>query len=232
MSNANRQLDKLVEKLKAAHAENLVSVVLYGSAAIEKQANKNILVVLERITPADLKLAHSIARRWCALGNPMPLYFTREEIENSSDVFPIEFIDMSRMRRVLLGPDPFDRLQISTQNLRHQLEYELRGKLIRLRQLYIPASHNSRRLARLMSDSLNSFAVLFRHLLWMRGVEATADKKACVMKLSELLGLDEKVFLRIFKYADEEETPLEAQTEAVFAAYLVQIEKVIESVDR
>jgi hypothetical protein len=139
---------------------------------------------------------------------------------------------MSQVRHVLYGKDPFDGLDIPTQNLRHQIEYELRAKLLRLRRLYIPASRNANQLARLMADSLDNFAVLFRHVLVMLGKEASFNKLECVMRLADELKLDKKVLVRIFEYAPDEEVWLESETNETFAKYLAQIEKVIEVVDR
>lgn len=229
------QLNEMIGKLNDAHGENLKSVVIYGSAAASAEAGKdrpkNLLVVLDEITPEDLHSAHPVAEWWRAQGNPVPIYFTSREIKDSSDVFPMEFIDMSRSRRVLHGSDPFERLEVPTYNLRHQLEYELRGKLLRLRTVYISVAENPDRLARLMSDSLESFAILFRHALGVLGVDAPYDKRECVLKLVEVLKLDRAVFLRIFEYAADEEIWLEAETRQTFAGYLVQIERVIDAID-
>jgi hypothetical protein len=225
-----------VEKLTEAHGENLNAVVLYGSALsggqLDDERPKKVLVVLDQIAPADLKAAHEVAEWWRLQGNPLPVYFTSEEIADSSDVFPIEFIDMSQARHVLSGKDPFEGLEIPTQNLRHQLEYELRAKLLRLRRLYIPASRNANQLARLMAQSLDDFAVLFRHVLVMLGKEAPFDKRECVVRLADELKLDKKVFARVFEYSVDEEVWLESETNETFANYLGQIERVIEAVDR
>ena len=230
------ELTELIERLSEAHKNNLISVVLYGSAVVGEQlddeAPKKVLIVVKHITPPDLKVAHEVAEWWRLEGNPPPVYFTSEEIEDSSDVFPIEFIDMSQVRHVVYGKDPFERLDIRTHNLRHQLEYELRGKLIRLRTLYIPASQNPNRLSQLMANSLDSFAVLFRHVLAMLGKDAPFEKRDCVMKLANALKLDKQVFKRVFDYAADDELWLETETNDTFASYLIQIERVIAAVDK
>jgi hypothetical protein len=230
------KLNEFVEDLRKAHGDNLTAVVLYGSALVDDHLDedepKNILVVLGRIMPGDLKAAHDLAEQWRMQGNPLPVYFTRREMVDSSDVFPIEFIDMSRHRLVLQGDDPFVGLEIPTHNLRHQLEYELRGKLIRLRTLFIPASHNPNRLARLMVDSLDSFVILFRHVVEMLGGKASFDKRECLMELADRLKLDKRVCTRIFAYEADEEIWLEAETNETFAAYLLQIERVIDAVNQ
>jgi hypothetical protein len=230
------ELSELVERLSEAHKDNLISVVLYGSAAVgvrlDDDAQKKVLIVVKHIRPSDLKVAHEVAEWWRLEGNPPPVYFTSQEMEDSSDVFPIEFIDMSQVRQVIYGKDPFERLDIPTHNLRHQLEYELRGKLIRLRTLYIPAAQNPNRLSQLMANSLDSFAVLFRHVLMMLGEDAPFEKRDCVMKLAAALKLDKQVFARIFDYDDDNDLWLEAETNETFGGYLLQIERVIEAVDK
>ncbi|HKV39049.1 MAG TPA: hypothetical protein VJX67_07540 [Blastocatellia bacterium] len=236
------QLEQFVEDLKEAHGGNLFSVVLYGSggksngglsSAPETKGGHRLLVVLNRIAPADLKRVRSLIQKWNAGGNPIPVYFTHEEIDDAADVFPIEFIDMSEARRVLAGKDPFAALTVPSHNLRHQVEYELRSKLIRLRALYLPASSKPDRLARLMVDSLDSFAGLLRHVIKLiGGGELPSDGTESIKRLSQILDLDESVFGRIHQYAAEEGLLLEMETEETFARYIVQIEKIVEAVDK
>jgi hypothetical protein len=83
-----------------------------------------------------------------------------------------------------------------------------------------------------MADSLDNFAVLFRHVLMMLGREASFNRRDCVMRLADELSLDKKILERIFEYAADEEVWLESETNETFAAYLTQIEKVIEVVDK
>ena len=177
-------LNGLVEDLRATHGENLASIVLYGSAAagddIELQSDYNLLIALHRITPEDLRQAQAPMREWQRLGNPLPVYFTVEELSDAADVFPIEFHQMANARMVLYGHDPFEYAKLSDGNLRHQAEYELRSKLIQLRRHYIPASVSVERLADLMSDSLSSFAALFRAVLMLHGQEAPVAKPEVV----------------------------------------------------
>jgi hypothetical protein len=230
------ELNELVEKLKQAQGQNLKSVVLYGPGVagglLDDESPKKVLVVLARMLPADLKKAHEVSEWWRQEGNPLPVYFTEEEIADASDVFPIDFLDMAEVRHVLFGQDPFAGLDISTENLRHQLEYELRGKLIRLRTLYVPAARNPNRLARLMVDSLNSFAPLFRHVLRLLNDDAPVEQREAIIRLSERLGLEKSTFVRIDDYEKDEEAWLETETNQTFASYLDQVSRVVEEVDR
>lgn len=230
-------LNHLVEDLRATHGDNLASVVLYGSAAagdhIELRSDYNLLVALNRITPADLRLAQAPMREWQRLGHALPVYFTVEELSDAADVFPIEFHQMEQARVVLYGRDPFEFVTLTTENLRHQTEYELRAKLIQLRRLYIPASVSAEKLAALMSDSLSSFAALFRPVLMLHRVEAPVVKPDCVRETVRLLKLDGEPFEQIFALRSNSEEIVLTDVEAndLFAAYMTQIERVIEVVD-
>ena len=230
-------LNGLVDDLRATHGDNLASVVLYGSAAagdhVELRSDYNLLIALHRITPEDLRLAQAPMREWQRLGHPLPVYFTLAELNDAADVFPIEFHQMEKARLVLYGIDPFEALEFSDANLRHQTEYELRSKLLQLRRLYIPASVSPEKLSALMSDSLSSFAALFRAVLLLNGEEPPVAKPDCVRATVRKLKLDGEAFERIFALRTGGGLSLtEQEANELFAAYLAQIEIVIEVVDR
>lgn len=237
MAGKPAQLEKLIGDLRVAHGDNLASIVLYGSAAAAAQANSrsdhNLLIALKRITPGDLQAAHDALREWHKRGQPTPVYFTVEELQDAADVFPIEFLQMEQARKILFGRDPFEFVQISQANLRHQTEYELRTGLLRLRRLYIPASTSAEKLANLMSDSLSSFAALFRAILILNGQEPPVTKQETIDATTQLLDLDATPFARIVTlHRDTASTLAIDEANSLFASYLAQIEKVIEAVDR
>ena len=233
---AQEALNGLVDDLRATHGANLASVVLYGSAAAgdhdELRSDYNLLIALNRITPEDLRQAQAPMREWQRLGHPLPVYFTLEELSDAADVFPIEFHQMANARVVLYGHDPFEFVKLSDANLRHQTEYELRSKLIQLRRLYIPASVSIQRLCDLMSDSLASFAALFRAVLMLHGQEAPVSKPECVLVTARVLQLDPTPFQRIFEFRTGGNLPSsEKEANELFGAYLFQVEQVVEAVD-
>src|SRR5437899_10956299 len=165
-------------------------------------------------------------RDWVKSGQPTPVYFTVEELKRAADVFPIEFLQMEKARKVLHGSDPFELVEISSANLRHQTEYELRTKLIQLRRLYIPASASVEKLSALMSDSLASFAALFRAVLILHGQEPPVGKAESVRATVRLLGLEGSPFEKIFELRAKITSSLtETEANSVFSAYMAQIER-------
>src|SRR6185436_1747405 len=232
-----KALDRLVASLRAAHGDNLASIVLYGSAAagddVDRSSDHNLLVALNRISADDLRVSHTALRDWNKLGEPMPVYFTVEELKRAADVFPIEFMQMEKARKVLFGGDPFEFLFISPANLRHQTEYELRTKLLQLRRLYIPASASVEKLIRLMTDSLASFAALFRAVLSLNGQQAPVTTADTVRETVSLLELEAFPFDEILKLRTKTTSRMsDDEANEVFSAYMAQIERVIQAVDK
>lgn len=231
------QFESFIDDLRGTHGKNLASVILYGSAAagdfIPQRSDYNLLIALHKIAPEDLRNAHACIREWHKMGHPVPVYFTVSELQNAADVFPIEFHQMEVARKVLYGSDVLAGLKISDAFLRHQTEYELRSKLIQLRRQYIPASASVEGLKVLMSESLASFAALFRAVLLLHGVTPPATKHEIVAMTIQHLKLDGALFEKIFNIRESNFAGKLDNVEAnrLFGDYMEQIETVIDSVD-
>ena len=232
------KFEAFLDDLKQAHGQNLASVILYGSAAagdfVPQASDYNLLIALHQVTPRDLRESHAVMREWTRLGYKVPVYFTVGELTNAADVFPIEFHNMEHARKVLYGADVLAGLEISDANLRHQTEYELRSKLIRLRRAYIPASGSVEGLTELMAESLSSFASLFRAVLLLKGIEPPVLKHQTVALTARELGLDGKPFEKIFNIRENNfaERLDEVSANELFGEYMEQIEAVIAAVDK
>ena len=231
------QFEAFIDDLKATHRKNLASVILYGSAAagdfVAKHSDYNILVALHKIGPEDLRNAQPCIREWTRLGHPIPVYFSVSELQNAADVFPIEFHQMSAARKVLFGVDVLADLDIPAGNLRLQTEYELRSKLLQLRRQYIPASASVEGLKSLMTDSMSSFAALFRAVLVINGLTPPAAKPEIVAMTVQHLRIDGAPFEKIFHIRENNATGNLDETSAnqLFGEYMEQIERVIDAVD-
>lgn len=228
-------LEQVVEKLRNALDTTLVSVVLYGSAATgehhEKVSDYNILCVLTRIAPAELRAVEPVFRWWRGLGNPSPLLLTEHELETSTDCFAIEFHDIREHHRILYGPNLVESLDIDGSFYRAQVECELRTKLLRLRQKAGGVLSDRDALRLLMSDSVSTFCVLFRHALLLAGVPAPARKREIAQAAAARFGIDAGPFLTLLDLRERKVKAKEIEPEPLFARYMIQIEKVIDAVD-
>jgi len=228
-------LDQVVEKLRKALDVNLVSIVLYGSAATgdrdERFSDYNILCILTRITPAELRATEPVFRWWREQGNPAPLLLTSHEVETSTDCFAIEFHDIREHHRILYGPNLVESLEIDRSFYRAQVECQLRTKLLRLRQKGGGMLSDKDALRGLLLDSLSTFCVLFRHALLLSGAAAPAKKREIVEAAGARFGIETEPLLTLLGQREGTIKPKEIEPEPLFSRYIIQIEKVIDAVD-
>lgn len=232
----SKALTRLVADLTATQGDNLVSIILYGSSAIEDrhagQPDYNVLIVLKEAGIEPLGRLREAMRQWLSARQLPPVVFTTDELDRAADVFPIEFLQMQKARRILHGRDPLESLHISLANLRHQTEYELRTRFLQLRRLYLSQSAAHTNLSQLMLDSFGSFAALFRAVLVLRGEDAPVPNADAVRAIVALLDLGPAPFEWILRRkAGEAPAPTADEVKTVFAAYLAEIERVISAVD-
>lgn len=232
-------LDQLVEKLRQALPDDLISVVLYGSAAVgdhdEKFSDYNVLCVLGRITPVQLGATETVFRWWRGQGNPSPLLLTRHEVETSTDCFAIEFQDIKAHHRILYGADVVTSLAVDRCFYRAQVEHDLRAKLLRLRQKAASVLSDKDALCRLMADSVSTFCVLFRHALILHGADdngaAPAKKREVIARAQERFGIDPAPFYALIDQRGEQRKIKAMETDTLLAAYINEIGTVIDAVD-
>ena len=228
-------IDQIVERLRSALTERLVSVVLYGSAAggdlQPGYSDTNVLCVLTEITPRELAAVAPVFRWWRELGNPAPLLLTRQEFQTSTDCFTIEFRDIREQHRILYGEDVIAGLTIDDTFYRAQVKRELRAKLLRLRHKAAGVLSDRQLLCRLMADSLSTFCVLFRHGLLLYGVDTPTGKREIIGKAAEHFKIDAAPFERLLEMRQGKAAGREADLGKLLAEYMQQISVVIEAVD-
>jgi hypothetical protein len=232
---AEKQLDEFLRRMKQAGGENLESVILYGSAATgdfnPEFSNLNLLCILRETSFAKLAAIGSVVEWWHQQKNPAPLVMTWEEVEHSADVFPIELLDMQHHHRVLFGDDRLKALRIPMHQHRAQLEYELREKIVLLRQRLLHNTGNDRELWNLLLGSFPAFATLFRHSLIALGDSAPKSKREAIQVLSTRIQFDPAVFLQLLDVRERKVDRKHCDVKDVFARYLVAVQQVTAAVD-
>jgi hypothetical protein len=232
----NPQFNELVTRLNASLGDNLISVVVYGSAIAArgnpKKTDYQVLAVARRLAGNDLRLIRPVLNWWTGEGYALPVLFTEPEFNESLDVFPIEFRHMKRAYQVLHGQDLLAGKEVSKINLRWQTEHELRGKLLRLRSLYPSASATAAGLTRLMTESIVSFVRFLRPILELHAQEPPLGRLATVQQTGARLGVDTAPLVRILRLRDEPKELLQVEAQDLFTSYLDCLTKIIEAVDK
>jgi hypothetical protein len=216
--------------------DDLVSLIVFGSEVRPGYGLGNaelslLLIVRDASTKALQPIAGAIAE-WAKRRGPPPLIFGEEEWRDSTDVFPMEIEDMREAHRHLKGSDPFAGLVTTRDDLRQELERELRGKLLQLRAEYAAVAPDGKALTRLLIDSVGTFFVLMRGLVRLVGGTPQAKPEELVRQAAETAGLNADAFEWVVrKVSGRTVTALRAY-DPVGARYVDELEKMAHFVDR
>jgi len=189
------QLKAFADSLKEALGERLASVILYGSAAkgshTEGFSDVNVLVVLRAVSLDDVARASGLARRAGERRYSL-VFWSEAELRRCSDVFPIEYRDILSGYKVLQGGDALAGLAVDERNLRHQLEFELRSKLLRLRAGWPEVQGDKTALAKALAPAGASFARLLEEARGLPGFSLPKDAGRAFEECRKLKGAESR----------------------------------------
>jgi predicted nucleotidyltransferase len=232
----DHKLEELVQKLKAAAADNLKSVILYGSAATEefhtKHSDVNILCLVDQADAAHLEALHGPVEWWIRRGQRPPLVFTTEELRRSADIFTIELLDMKTRHRILYGENVLAEIPVPLHYHALQVERELRTDWLRLRQAILAAPKKPKVYLELMASSFSAFAALFRHALIALGETPAETKREAIERIAKFAAGDPGGFLAILNLREGKTNERDIDVEKTLNQYFAFVEAVTDEFDR
>jgi hypothetical protein len=186
---------------------NGYSAVLYGSAArgdfVPGRSDLNLMLILDDVSPRTLGALGGAFGAWRKSGYEPPLVISRAEWARATDVFPIEIADMRCGYEVLRGSDPIAGLTVAPVDLRHALEREFRGKLLRLRQGYVAAAGDAVALGTLAGRSSGTVMVLLRALLVLLGRPVPREPVELAAAAAAAMGMEGEPLLNVIRHRAE-----------------------------
>jgi predicted nucleotidyltransferase len=234
-TKTEKTIEKFTHEIQRLYGDDLVSLVLYGSAAgtdfVPDRSDLNFLVVLKRVTPEALRKAMPLVRSWHRQKIATPIFVDPEFLKSSLDVFPIEFLDMQEQHRVLAGTDILLELKISPKNLRLQCEEELKGKLLTLRRAYLETAGRLEALEELMTQSLKSFLTLARHLLRLKGIRPAHEFLEILAQTEETFGLSLEAMRTVHSVRLGAVRLERSEAQELFDRYVAEIEQLAACAD-
>lgn len=135
-------VEQVISILKDIYPDQDIRMVaLYGSAAkgnfVCGVSDINLFIVVKRETLSQIR---DWANQFGAVTQQYRIratVMTEKELEQSADIFPVEYLEIRETMRLIYGEDLFSTLRIDRSQYRHQLEERLRGSVTALRQLVI-----------------------------------------------------------------------------------------------
>jgi hypothetical protein len=219
-------------RLEQDLGHNLVSFILYGSAVrSEGTGEATTLLIVNDASPSALRAIEKHIASWSKKGNPPPLIFSFKEWQSSTDVFPIEIEDMKEAHILVRGEDPLADIETTSEDLRRELEREIRGKLLQLRTQFAAAASEGKMLGTLLLESARTFFILFRATLRLVGKEPPQEAKDLVASMVAVSGMDATCFDWILQRMSGNKIANLKAYDPVGDLYVLQIERLAEFVD-
>jgi predicted nucleotidyltransferase len=170
-------LNEFTAAAQRAFADDLLSVVLFGSAVegrMRPTSDINVVVVLHRAEPGKLEAIGEAYRFAHAAIRLSAMFILESEIGVAKDAFAVKFADIAARHEVLHGPDPFVGLTISRDAALHRLLQVLVNLQLRLRERYALSSLYGEQLAMAAADAVGPLRASAAILLWLElGVRVT-----------------------------------------------------------
>ncbi|MEK9150042.1 MAG: hypothetical protein AAB267_08370 [Candidatus Desantisbacteria bacterium] len=224
-----------VEEMLSIQGDKIISVALYGSAVgkdfSKKASDINIAIIFSELGFSDLKKSQKLISNGLKKRIPAPLFLTKPYIESSTDVFPIEFLEMKENHITIYGDDILSEIEVSKENLRLECESQIKGKLIRIRQAYLSMVGKKRGIENLLKESLNSLIPVFKGLLRLKGITLPSGKEEILRETAETFGYDSDVFVKIFQDRQNDKRIAGMDVEIFFEMYLNQLQGLAGSIN-
>jgi hypothetical protein len=170
--------------MREMFGDRLRSVVAYAITDRASDTAQPTLVVVDALTPADLRACAALVVKWHESGLATPLILESSEFGRSLDAFPYEFGAILADHTIVSGENPFTGLQVDPADMRRACEIQARSHLLHLREGYIETQGRSDALAELIARSAAPLSALLRSVTRLKGISAADGVLAQVAGLN------------------------------------------------
>jgi predicted nucleotidyltransferase len=178
--DVSKSLDEFVASARDALREDLVTIVLFGSAAegrLRATSDVNILVVLARFDPARIDRLREPLRLGRAVIGLDAMLILESELAEAAECFAVKFADIRARHKVLFGPG-LHSIQPSRAAMVSRLRQVLLNFVLRTRERYALVSLRDEQLAPAVADCAGPLRASAEILLQLEGRAAGSPKEA------------------------------------------------------
>ena len=211
------------------------AILVYGSAArgefLQGYSNINVLIVLERITQPVLQQWSRLQRQWAKEKIIAPLFLTHKDLEQTSDVFPLEFLDIKERHVLLEGRDPFPEFHVDSTHLLLQCRQEVHGNLLRVRQCYVEGLAKVEAIQTLLPLSLTTLLPCLRGVYRLLGHPSNRKSPEVLNDLKTVLDIAPSVFLEVWQVKRGLSTPGKHELPRLLERYLAGLGQLVDRIE-
>jgi predicted nucleotidyltransferase len=187
--DVSQGLDSFVASAKEALGDDLVSIVLFGSAAegrMRATSDVNVMLVLARFEAASvdrlrepLRLAHAAIRLEAMI-------VLESELAAAAEAFAVKFADIRSRHRVIAGRDVTAAISPSPGAMAARVRQILLNFILRTRERYVLVSLRDEQLAAIVADAAGPLRAAAEIMLQLEGRPAASPKVALELLAREL----------------------------------------------
>jgi predicted nucleotidyltransferase len=187
--DVSQGLDTFIQGAKEALGEDLVALVLFGSAAegrMRATSDVNLMVVLARFDVAKvdrlrepMRLAHATIRL-------ETMFVLESELAAAAEAFAVKFADIRARHRILHGRDVAASIAPTPAAMASRLRQILLNFILRTREKYVLVSLRDEQLARVVAESAGPLRAAAEIMLELEGRPAPSPKAALETVAREL----------------------------------------------
>jgi predicted nucleotidyltransferase len=182
-------LSRTSEALVQSFAEDLRSIILFGSAAegrMRASSDVNLLVVLDRLNVERLNGVAELIQMAAAAMELHPMFMLFSELPLATEAFAVKFDDIAHRHALLYGVDPFGDLVIPRAILIGRIQQVLLNLTLRARTSYAVNRNREQALAVAVADAAAPLRRSAHAILEMRGKPSASPKESLELLAAEL----------------------------------------------
>ena len=187
--DVSQGLDAFVAAAQEALGEDLVSIVLFGSAAegrMRATSDVNVMLVLARFDPAKADRLREPLRHAHAVIRLETMIVLESELESAAEAFAVKFADIRARHRVIAGRDVTASIAPSPAAMAARLRQILLNFILRTRERYVLVSLRDEQLSGIVADAAGPLRAAAEIMLELEGRPAASPKAALEALAREL----------------------------------------------
>lgn len=206
--NVQKTLTDFVSAAKGACGGNLVSVVLFGSAAegrLRPSSDVNMILVTKEFDVSQVDQLREMLRVAYAAIRMNVMFILESEISVASEAFAVKFTDILNRNRILFGSDPFKNMEVSRAATLQRLRQVIVNLMLRLRERYALVSLREEQLVSIIADVAGPIRASAATILGLEGKKGIHPKEALQAFTQQLHGHNWSEVLKNMSTAREEQ---------------------------
>jgi predicted nucleotidyltransferase len=207
--NVQKTLTDFIKTAKESFGSNLLSVVLFGSAAegrLRPTSDVNLILVTKEFDIPQVDRLREVLRVAYAAIRLNVMFILESEISVASEAFAVKFTDILNRNRILFGSDPFKNMEVSRAATLQRIGQVIVNLMLRLRERYALVSLREEQLVPIIADVSGTIRKSAAIILGLEGQRNIHPKEALQIFTQRFPGANWTEVLKNMSTAREEQT--------------------------